>query len=156
MGFIQKTCLVFILIAGLSLGINAQKKQLEQEILNHGAVIRKAFMDEDLDKIAALHHPEVTKAIGYNNVQNGRDAVMDGLRETLKRFRLEFVENTVESLFVQNNLVIEQSKFVIRGTPKQEGEPFNFAGRTMVTYIRYDDSPTGWATIREIIQPSTD
>jgi hypothetical protein len=31
-----------------------------------------------------------------------------------------------------------------------------FRGRTQVVYVRYKRSPTGWASIREIIQPATD
>ena len=59
-------------------------------------------------------------------------------------------------MLIQKDLVIEQTKFSIKGTPKEGGESFIFSGRTMVTYVRYADSPTGWATIREIIQPGTD
>ena len=56
---------------------------------------------------------------------------------------------------VMNSIAIEQTRFVIQGTPKKQGEPFTFKGRTMVTYVRYEGSTTGWATIREIIQPAT-
>ena len=128
----------------------------KEEILKNGEVIREAFAQGDLEKIKSLHHPEVVKALGYNNVQKGREEVMIGLKETLDNFNLEFVENDVESILMQGDLAIEQTRFSIKGTPKAGGESFIFSGRTMVTYIRYDESPTGWATIREIIQPATE
>ncbi len=128
----------------------------KEEILKNGEVIREAFAQGDLEKIKSLHHPEVVKALGYNNVQKGREEVMIGLKETLDNFNLEFVENDVESILMQGDLAIEQTRFSIKGTPKAGGESFIFSGRTMVTYIRYDDSQTGWATIREIIKRATE
>ena len=156
MHILQETMWLFASLVVVSSGLKAQEMTPEKEIMAHGEVIRQAFAEEDLDKIASLHHPDVIKAIGYNNLQNGREEVVAGLKETLKNYHLEFVENTIESILVQDNLAIEQTKFAIRGTPKLEGEPFLFKGRTMVTYLRYAESPTGWATIREIIQPATE
>jgi ketosteroid isomerase-like protein len=144
-----------VLIFSLS-SLSAQDKGIEQEILDHGKAIRKAFSNGDVEKIKSLHHPEVIKALGYNDLKNGRDEVIEGLRGTLKTFKLEFIENNVESILIQGNIAIEQTKFTIKGTPKEGGDSFTFKGRTMVTYIRYNKSPTGWATIREIIQPATD
>ena len=123
------------------------------EILAHGETIRNAFADGDVEAIQALHHPEVTKALGYNNLQKGREEVIEGVGQTLEGFRLEFVENDVESIYLHGDVAIEQSRFAIQGTPKEGGDSFIFRGRTMVTYIRYEESPTGWATIREVIQP---
>ncbi len=156
MSIIQKTSGLLLVLFFMATGLYAQEQKVKNEIMAHGEIIRQAFADEDLDKIVSLHHPEVTKAIAYNNVQNGREEVIAGLKETLKNYRLEFVENTIENILVQDSLAIEQTRFAIRGTPKQEGEPFIFKGRTMVTYIRYAESPTGWATIREIIQPASE
>lgn len=135
---------------------DTKSEKIKQEILDNGAVIRKAFAEGDLEKIQSLHHPEVVKALGYNDTQIGRDEVINGVKGTLENYRLEFIENDVESILIQGNIAIEQTKFSIKGTPKKGGDSFTFKGRTMVTYIRYDQSPTGWATIREIIQPATD
>lgn len=134
---------------------SVSEETVRQEILANGQTIRDAFAAGDVEKIKALHHPEVTKALGYENVQNGRVAVINGVAETLSNYSLEFVENEVESILIRDDLAIEQSKFSIRGTPKAGGDSFLFSGRTMVTYVRYADSPTGWATIREIIQPAS-
>jgi hypothetical protein len=59
-----------------------------------------------------------------------------------------------ESL-IQGNTAVEQTVFTIQGTPKKGGAPFLFKGRAQVVYVRYKMSPTGWASIREIIQPAT-
>ena len=134
---------------------NAQIKPAEQEILDHGEAIREAFKNGDINKIRSLHHPEVTKALAFDDIKNGRDEVMDGLIGVLGAYDLEFIENNVESLLIRDDIAIEQTQFAIQGTPKKDGDPFLFRGRTMVTYIRYEQSPTGWATIREIIQPAT-
>lgn len=135
--------------------VRFQNETTEAEILHHGEVIRKAFSEGNLEKIKALHHPEVIKALSYNNVKTGRIEVVSNIEETLTNYNLEFVENEVESILIRGDIAIEQAKFSIRGTPKSSGEPFLFKGRTMVTYVRFEKSPTGWATIREIIQPAT-
>ncbi|NHF60362.1 hypothetical protein FK220_013490 [Flavobacteriaceae bacterium TP-CH-4] len=131
-------------------------ESIRQEILAHGDSIRKAFGDSDLHRIRLLHHPEVVKALGYNDVKNGREEVIKGISETLQNFRLDFVQNDVENIWIRDGIAIEQTRFSIQGTPRDGGEPFVFKGRTMVTYVRSKESPTGWATIREIIQPATE
>ena len=78
------------------------------------------------------------------------------LRGTIQQFNLEFAERQVESLLIEGNTAVEQTLFAIKGTPKGGGEPFLFKGRAMVVYMRYEKSPTGWASIREMIQPATD
>ncbi|MEO1436626.1 MAG: nuclear transport factor 2 family protein [Bacteroidota bacterium] len=130
---------------------------IKQEILDHGQTIRDAFKAGDLETIIATHHPEVIKALDYTDLKNGRDEVIEGIQGTLENFILEFIKNEVEHIFIQDDVAIEQTQFTIRGTAKNGiGQPFLFSGRTMVTYIRSDESPTGWATIREIIQPATE
>ena len=117
--------------------------------------IRTAFARGDIPAIMAYHHPDVAKALSYNKILHGRDAVRGDLMVTFAAFQLEFVDHTVESLFVQGDTAVEQSTFAIKGTPKNEGgEPFLFRGRSMVVYVRYGKSPTGWASIRELIQPA--
>ena len=135
---------------------SAEQAIIREEILTHGQMIRDAFAKGDLAQIRALHHPEVNKALGYTDVKQGREEVMEGIAGTLDHYSLAFVKNEVESIYLQGDVAIEQTKFSIQGTPKGEGSPFVFRGRTMVTYVRYEDSPSGWATIREIIQPATE
>ncbi|MEO8253314.1 MAG: nuclear transport factor 2 family protein [Flavobacterium sp.] len=147
--------LTILFAFSLSTKTYSQNEKKKLEILKTGELIREAFSKGDIETIKTFHHPEVIKAVGYKNLLIGRDAVIDGLRGTLEGYNLEFVQNNVESILIQGDIAIEQTLFSIKGTPRKGGEPFVFSGRTMVTYIKYKKSPTGWATIREIIQPAT-
>lgn len=51
---------------------------------------------------------------------------------------------------------VEQTVFAIRGEPAGDGQPFVFRGRALVVYVRSAESPTGWASLREIIQPAAE
>jgi len=118
--------------------------------------IRAAFAHGDVAAILSYHHPDVVKALGFHRTLNGRDAVEADLRKTLEQFRLEFVENHVESLLIHGDTAVEQTMFAIKVIPKDGGAANLFKGRTQVVYVRYEKSPTGWASIREIIQPATE
>jgi ketosteroid isomerase-like protein len=119
-----------------------------------GDAIRAAFAAGDVATVIKYHHPEVNKALSFQKVLIGRDAVAADLRAAFERSHLEFVENRVESLLIHDNTAVEQSLFTIKGTPLKGGEPFLFKGRAMVVYVRYKGSPTGWASIREVVQPA--
>jgi len=112
------------------------------------------FASGDLDKVMAYHHPAVVKALAYDKLLVGRDALRAEMAGTFKAFRLEFVSDEIESFVVLGDVAIEQSRFAIRGTPRAGGAPFLFRGRSQVIYRRYAGSPSGWATFREIIQPA--
>jgi len=121
------------------------------------ADIAAAFARGDVDAVMAYHHPDVEKALAYKKHLVGREAVKADLAGTLRAFRLEFVEHDVESLLIHGDSVIEMTRFAVRGTPKApEGKPFLFRGRAMVVYVRYAASPTGWASIREVVQPAAE
>jgi ketosteroid isomerase-like protein len=120
------------------------------------AAIRKAFSDGDVAAAMRYHHPQVHKALAFQKVLIGREAVASDLQSTLAQFHLEFVENNVESLLIQGDTAVEQTLFTIRGTPLHGGAPFLFKGRSMIVYVRSQQSPSGWASIREIIQPATE
>jgi ketosteroid isomerase-like protein len=117
--------------------------------------IRAAFARGDVATILAYHHPDVVKALSYQKCINGRKALQADLTATLQRLTLEWKENQVESIVIQGETAVEQTVFAIKGTPKNGGEPFLLRGRAQIVYVRYKKSPTGWATIREIIQPAT-
>jgi len=117
--------------------------------------IHAAFARGDIDTIMAYHHPDVIKALQYNKYLVGRNAVKADLSNTLRDFHLEFKEHKVENTLFQGDTAEEQSVFTIEGTPKNGGAPFLFKGRALVIYVRYRESPTGWAAIREIIQPAS-
>ncbi len=117
--------------------------------------IRAAFSAGDVFTAMRFHHPGVVKALAYKQVLIGRDAVAQNLDQTVSRFHLEFTRNDVESLIVLRDTAVEQTLFTIKATSVDNGKARLFSGRTMVVYVRYPESPTGWASIREIIQPAT-
>src|SRR6185437_12040592 len=116
------------------------------------AAFGDAFARGDVKGIMALHHPDVIKYFGGNNVIKGRAAVGAALAKTFETTRLEFVENRVESTLFYGETVIESRIFTIRATPKKGGKPTYAHGRSMVMYVRYKNSPYGWASIREMAQ----
>ena len=140
----------FLIFSVLYVKAQSQKdlKALEQTSIN----IRKAFAEQDLETIQAYHHPEVVKALGFDKVLKGREAVMNDLKETFKNYQLDFQKNEVESLLIEGDIAVEQTLFEIKIIFKDDDGSFLFKGRTMVVYQRYKESPTGWASIREIIQ----
>ena len=130
---------------------NADRESLEQT----SAAIRDAFARGDVPAIMSYHHPHVAKSLNYGHLLNDRDAVEADITALLKRYTVEWKENNVRSLFIQGDTAVELTDFTIQGTPKSQGEPFTYRGRAMVVYVRFKDSPSGWASIREIIQPAT-
>jgi ketosteroid isomerase-like protein len=133
----------------------AGSKQDQVSLRKTGEEIRAAFARGDLDAIMACHSPDVIKALAPDRYLVGREAVRADLARTFSSVRLEFVDNHVESTFFQGRTAVEESLFTIRATPLAGGTPFLFKGRSMVVYVRDRRSPTGWASIREIIQPAS-
>ena len=147
---------VLLAFAAYAVSASAASSGSDREALEQtGTAIRAAFAAGDVATVMKYHHPDISKALSYNKVLVGRDAVAADLRSTLLQYRLEFVENHVESLLIENDTAVEATLFTIKGTPIAGGNPFFFKGRTMVVYVRYNESPTGWASIREIIQPAS-
>jgi ketosteroid isomerase-like protein len=132
----------------------AGSKQDQESLRKTGEAIRAAFARGDLDAAMAYHHPDVIKALAPDKYLVGREAVRADLANTFSKFRLEFVEDHVESIFFEGRTAVEESLFTIQGKPLADGTPFLIKGRSMVVYVRDRRSPTGWASIREIIQPA--
>jgi ketosteroid isomerase-like protein len=118
--------------------------------------IRDAFARGDVAAIVALHHPDVEKYFGGNNVVNGRKDLERGLTEMFRTSIMEFINNKEESFIFLGETAVETSIFTIKSTPKNGGKPTISRGRAMVVYVRYAGSPTGWASIREMAQAPPD
>jgi ketosteroid isomerase-like protein len=146
----QKT---FILILGLFTITTAWSQQKDIEAFNKlRADLAQAFDAGDVQTITAYHHPNVVKALAFNKLLIGRDANISELKGTLQSYSVKFKEHKIESFEIHGETATEISSFTIEGTPKGDGKPFMFKGRSMVLYIRYRESPCGWALIREMIQ----
>jgi len=155
----MKTIKTLILLMLLSSACMAQpdfsgSAKDRADLIKTSEEIHKAFFNGDADGVMAYHHPNVVKSFAYNNYVVGADTVRAGLVATFKGTHLEFLENKVESTLFNGNTAVESYLFTIKGTPKNGGEPFIFKGRSVVVYVRYKKSPTGWASIREVVQPA--
>jgi hypothetical protein len=62
------------------------------------------------------------------------------------------VQNDIESTVFKGNSVIETCLFGIKTIPKNGDSARVFHGRSMVVYVKYKESPTGWASLREMTQ----
>ncbi len=155
-------CSLLLLLAmiGIPSGSQAQAYKGTEEdrrsLQRTGDEIRAAFARGDVDGIMAYHHPDVIKATSTGPYLVGAAAVRAGLVDTFAANSLSFTTSHVDNVFFQGDTAVETSTFAITGTPKGGGRPFVFKGRSMVVYIRSQRSPSGWASIRELIQPATD
>ncbi|MEO7215293.1 nuclear transport factor 2 family protein [Mucilaginibacter sp.] len=131
-------------------GNDADKKALAET----SRLIGAAFAKGDVKAVMKFHHPDVVKGLSYGSLTIGRDSVEASMARTFKSFRLEFIANKIEDELFEGNTATQISSFTIKGTPIAGGQPFIFKGRAMVVYIKYKKSPTGWASIREVIQPA--
>jgi ketosteroid isomerase-like protein len=155
---LSKLLLVWVAFALSAAGCFASEPgegtQADRDALARTSIaIRNAFADGDVDTIMAYHHPDVIKALGFNNYVVGRDAVRAGLAGTLKSSRVEFTNYTLESLLFNGDTAVEIATVTIKGTSKADGTSSQMTARSMVVYVRYKESPSGWASIREVIQP---
>ena len=146
---------VLFLMGGATPEASTKADEDRAAIKKMGAAIRAAFAQGDIAAIMAYHHPDVNKALAWNQYLVGRDAVEADLRATFQQYHLEFEEYELEDLIVEGNMAVEQALFAIRGTPEGGGDSFLFRGRASVVYVRYSESPAGWASLREVIQPAT-
>jgi len=126
--------------------------EYRESLVKTTAAIRDAFGRGDIPAILALHHPNVIKYFGGNNIVKGRTALGMGLAGTFKVSKLVFIENQIESTVFNGKTAIETGIFTIKVIPKNGGAPTFAHGRSMVVYVRYKNSPYGWVSLREIIQ----
>src|SRR5690348_9872136 len=141
-----RTLLVCLIASSFLTVAFADDKADKAAIEKTNEEVRAAFARADIPAILAYHHPDVTKALAYNRYLVGRSALEADLRSTFQNYSLEFLQNDVEILSIHGDIATEQILFSVKGTPKKDGSPFLFKGRTMLILVRYDKSPTGWAT----------
>lgn len=87
---------------------------------------------------------------------NGRAELEKGLTEMFRSSKLEFVENNIESTLFYGEMAVETCIFKIKITPKNGDKPTFSRGRSMVMYVHDKQSPTGWLSIREMVQAAPD
>lgn len=159
--FVMKYPNLVVIFIVVCLGCSTAKDK-DQAADDHKALeetskgILSGFARGDVAAILSYHHPDVTKALAYNKFIRGKAELEQDLKNTLEHVSLAWKENNVESLLIHGETAVEMTRFTIEGTPKDGGKPFTFKGRAMVVYVRSKDSPSGWASIREVVQPSNE
>lgn len=130
------------------------KQDIKTAIEETNIAVRKAFLEGDLATIAQYHHPDVTKALAFDNIVNNREEVIEGLRQTMSQFDMEFMDsNKPEKMHITKDMVMLQTQFALKLTPKNGDPSFVYKGRTLLVYVSCPESPTGWGTLHEMIQP---
>ena len=150
-----KFVLILVFLMQGSVGFGQAEEESEDFIALKKTAdsVRAAFFNGDVETVMKYHHPEVIKATGPDKLLIGKKAVASDLKNTLENFHLEFIKNEVENQRINGDTSFKQILFSLKGTPKQGGQSWTFSGRTLVISVRYDESPTGWAIMHEIIQP---
>jgi ketosteroid isomerase-like protein len=116
------------------------------------AAFADAFARGDVKALVALHHPDIVKYFGGNNVVTGRAELAKGLTAMFRTTKMELIQNQVESTAFNGSTIIETCIFAFRSTPRNGGKPSIGRGRSMTVFVRYKDSPYGWVSIREMAQ----
>jgi ketosteroid isomerase-like protein len=153
-------CLVLLAVPAKAVFAQSSGANLDRTAADRAAVtrtgdaIRAGYAASDLDSILKYHHPDVEKWMSPTSRTVGRDALRAELAETFKSVQLVFAENHVESTLITGDTAVEVSAFTIRVTPKAGGTVESVKGRAMVVYVRSPQSPTGWLSMRELIQPA--
>ena len=127
-------------------------------IIQTNEKIREAFANGDIAGILRYHHPRVEKVLSWSDRQLGHADMRKSLTGLFENNQVEFLgrADDMDSLQILGDTAVMVAKFSVSGRPKQgTGQPFLFSGRTMIVYVRYADSPTGWVTYREMIVPET-
>ncbi|SHE67107.1 YybH family protein [Pedobacter caeni] len=152
---LQLVCMMLFALTANAQTLNGsaeERSSLEKATL----ALRNAFATGNSKLVARLHHPDIVKYFGGDNVLIGRAAVEKGAKEWFENSKVEFIENTVESTVFNKGTAIQTVIFSIKTTPKSGGSPVISRGRSLVVYMRDKNSPTGWLSLREIAQAAPD
>lgn len=129
-------------------------QQVRDALRQTSAGIREAYTRSDVAGVMSFHHPDVTKALGFDRYLIGSAAVEKSAAEGMRAFQTEFIEHEVESVLVREGSAVQMTRYAIRRMPRAGGEANVFRARALVVFVRSSGSPTGWAVIREIVQPA--
>ena len=102
--------------------VGASREQM-QSLQKQIDALLEAFANGDAARVAALHHPNIIKYFGGNQVVTGRAELERGLVGWFRTTKVEFVEDSVESTVFNGETAIQVCIFAIKATPKSGGAP---------------------------------
>ncbi len=151
------TLVFLLLLVSCSITKNTGSTVEAKDAINEtNRIVRQAFRDQDVQTILDFHHPEVEKVFAWDNYQRGHQDMEQALSSLFENYEVVFQEKArhLESLKVTGDSAVMIARFALEGIPKKPSvEPFVYSGVTMIVYVRYPHSPTGWVTLREMVVP---
>ncbi|MEM8987819.1 MAG: DUF4440 domain-containing protein [Pseudomonadota bacterium] len=140
---------VSLLAAGAAIAGEAEDRAAVERTIE---AVLAAFADSDVDRLVAHFHPGVVQIPSYDKILVNRQAAEDNYRAAFARAKFDFVENDIENLEVLDDTAVYHARYRLKISPLNGAEPSYRSGRYMIVMVRHADSPTGWATYRELVQ----
>jgi len=117
-------------------------------------IVFAAYKAGDLDTMMAHFHPDVIQIPSYDKVLTGKADVRANYAAALSLFTIE-LNDSLEDLYIDGDIAGTHGLYTVTLTPKDGGPVMRRSGRYMVIMKRWPESPTGWSTYRELVQPET-
>ncbi|MEM7568480.1 MAG: DUF4440 domain-containing protein [Pseudomonadota bacterium] len=112
-----------------------------------------AYKAGDLATMMAYFHPDVIQIPAFDKVLDGKAAVEANYAAALAHFQITMTD-ALENLSISADMASTHGTYDIVLTPKAGGAAMQRSGRYMVIMKRWAESPTGWSTFRELVQPA--
>lgn len=112
-----------------------------------------AYRAGQLDVMMQHFHPAVIQIPAYDKVLIGKEAVRANYAAALSLFKIDITDD-LENMDVAGDMATTHGLYKVSLIPKAGGQGLERTGRYMVIMRRWAESPTGWSTFRELVQPS--
>ncbi|MEM6681409.1 MAG: nuclear transport factor 2 family protein [Pseudomonadota bacterium] len=111
-----------------------------------------AYNAGDLDTMMGYFHPDVVQIPSFDVILDGKAAVRANYAAALSRFVVH-ISDQLENLYIDGDIAGTHGRYTVTLSPHDGGAPISRSGRYMVIMKRWSESPTGWSTFRELVQP---
>ncbi|MEM7571178.1 MAG: nuclear transport factor 2 family protein [Pseudomonadota bacterium] len=116
------------------------------------ACVFEAYCAGNLDTMMAYFHPDVVQIPAFDKILDGKEAVRANYAAALALFDIH-ITDALENMAISADMASTHGTYEVVLTPKAGGPAMRRAGRYMVIMKRWAQSPTGWSTFRELVQP---
>jgi len=156
-----KTCAALWFMALTVLGLSSSLNPCKADVMTQTdqAAIEEtrqrvftAYNAGDLETMMAYFHPDVVQIPRYDLILEGKEAVRANYAGALSQFVIH-ISDTLENLYIDGDIAGTHGRYTVTLTPKGGGSEVSRSGRYMVIMKRWKESPTGWSTFRELVQP---
>lgn len=113
----------------------------------------EAYRAGDLETMMAYFHPDVIQIPAFDKLLVGKEAVRANYAAALALFQID-IRDDLENMAIAQDMASTHGTYEVTLTHKERAiAPMRRHGRYMVVMRRWDQSPTGWSTFRELVQP---